>query len=130
VVGMIVRHLGGIAPAQRCSASREQLLFKMCMGQAFSFTCSVCGYEEVVSGGPDTGMSCLTETVACASCHKLTQVVVSETPWDPTSRRDVSGIGCPTCNQFTLSIWTHPGCCPRCGHPNLKRSEMPAFLWD
>ena len=103
--------------------------YKTGMGQLFGFQCSACGYAAQVSGGPDTGMTCLTQTVRCGVCCQLLDVEVSDTPWDQLSKKTVRKIPCPKCGGSTLEPWDHPGPCPRCGRSSLDRGDL-ILLWD
>ena len=72
------------------------------MGQHFQFRCDGCGYEAEASGGPDVGMAVATQTIACAKCKELVDVVTSK--------------------------WKAGGPCPRCGE-KMRTGGLTA-LWD
>jgi hypothetical protein len=99
------------------------------MGQVFGFRCRICGYEAQVSGGPDVGMTCLTQTVSCNDCCQLFDVRVWDTPWDQRSKKTVRKVPCPKCGASTLKPWDHPGPCPRCGRSSLDRGDL-ILIWD
>jgi hypothetical protein len=45
------------------------------MGRSYLFECSRCGYKAKVSGGPDRGLDCSVQTIACRECKKLYDAV-------------------------------------------------------
>ena len=98
------------------------------MGQHFQFRCEHCSYEAVVSGGPDLGMMSRTQTITCAKCKELADVVTSEEPWN--SRAPKLPPRCPRRRtaKHPVKRWTAGGPCPRCGAA-LQKGELVA-LWD
>jgi len=46
------------------------------MGRSYWFDCSKCGYRAKVSGGADRGLHFFVQTVACADCRQLHDVVI------------------------------------------------------
>lgn len=106
------------------------------MGTWYEFKCPGCGYAAEVSGGDDVGMNSVTTTIACKTCKKLLDVVISEEPWAVT----LSEPGLPLNPDFQRTIrckksarhkverWTFPGPCPNCG-TMMEQGEMIA-CWD
>src|SRR3954464_12947488 len=99
------------------------------MGLMNLFVCDDCGYSAEVAGGRDYGGVSHVQTMACAACRELVDVVVV-TEWREPER--VEAIGrCPRCRSSDdLAPWgqsqpfpapgaadQHPvwGLCPRCG---------------
>lgn len=44
------------------------------MGRTFHFECPHCRYRARVSGGADSGLNCITQTIFCHDCHELFDV--------------------------------------------------------
>ncbi len=114
------------------------------MGSSYLFSCPSCGYEAEVSGGLDFGMACVTHTVSCPDCKKLSDALISTNPGDVVAPRllidDEEGdldvlpgtvpeqLRCETDRRHTARPWEHPGPCPRCG-ATLVKGEL-AVDWD
>ena len=102
------------------------------MGAKYRFRCSGCGYSADVCGGPSVGEAVRMETLSCATCAKLLDVVVSEEPWkeppDPLPER----LCCPRERRTShrTSLWTAPGPCPRCGATITTDDAELILLWD
>jgi len=88
------------------------------MAIQYEFTCPDCDYSDFVCGCGGVGMHAVWETMTCLDCRELVDVLVGQLgqrgpsgdkEWD----RDL-GV-CLECRGKNLSIWTHPGPCPRCG---------------
>ncbi|HEU6447819.1 MAG TPA: hypothetical protein VFV23_05210 [Verrucomicrobiae bacterium] len=47
------------------------------MGRTFHFECPHCRYRARVSGGADSGLNCVTQTIFCYDCRELFDVFVS-----------------------------------------------------
>ncbi len=106
------------------------------MGTLYEFKCPECGYSAEVSGDDDVGMGAVTTTIACKTCKKLLDVVISEEPWlvtlgepglswDPDFQPKIQ---CKKSARHNLQRWTFPGACPKCG-TMMERGEMTA-RWD
>ncbi len=97
------------------------------MGQLHSFKCQSCGYYAEVSGGDDAGMMIVTTTISCGVCRELYDAVVHKVrePWlgDIEPR-------CPRAKRHAVTVWTHPGPCPKCGEPLDYDPEGITALWD
>ena len=50
------------------------------MGRTYSFECSRCGYRVRVAGGADEGEHFAVQTIACADCKELHDVVTRFKP--------------------------------------------------
>ena len=112
------------------------------MGAGFRFSCRTCGYQADVSGGLNFGMMSVTHTVSCPRCRELSDLPVSEKPWEimgtPLARGDegetvqavwmAKRISCGRDRRHTAQLWSHPGPCPRCGE-TLVQGERTAF-WE
>ena len=94
---------------------------------AYDFLCDGCGYAERVAGGRDPKRLVVTETMTCADCARLVDVLVSVR--DP-GRAAGPLFVCPHCGGARLSRWGKGstlrrrgiifpdkvwGPCPRCG---------------
>ena len=44
------------------------------MGRTFHFDCPYCHYQARVSGGADTGINCVVQTIVCLDCRRLFDV--------------------------------------------------------
>jgi ssDNA-binding Zn-finger/Zn-ribbon topoisomerase 1 len=128
------------------------------MGAFYSFTCSSCGYEAEVSGGPDCGFEARTETVVCKACLDLFDIVVGSSrdgepvtagelddfgvegldspeqapiiePGDCAPRRAPKGKRCPECRSRRLFLWSRADGCPKCGSA-VTRGAGRTIMWD
>ena len=96
------------------------------MGERFGFRCDACAYEVTVPGGPDLGMGVATQTVACAKCKSLFDVVTSENP----GRVDAPSVPlrCPRRRAHRVTAWNGGDPCPRC-HGAMRPTDV-LELWD
>lgn len=94
------------------------------MGVASNFTCPVCAYEALVSGGDDAGMLGATTTISCARCRKLYDVMV----WRTEEPDEWMEPRCPQNPAHPVARWTAPGPCPKCGG-EMRPGDVVA-LWD
>ncbi len=96
------------------------------MGERFGFRCEACAYEVTVSGGPDLGMAVATQTIACAKCKRLFDVVTSEDP----GRLDAPSVPlrCPRSQAHQVTAWNGGDHCPRCRGAMSVTAEVE--LWD
>lgn len=99
------------------------------MGRHSQFRCDACGYEAVVSGGPDVGFAVETRTIACAKCKQLFDVVTSEDPGNPKAPR--IALRCPRSRTATHPVkpWKANGPCPSCGGKMQVTGEV-VEMWD
>ena len=114
------------------------------LGTKYQFVCKDCGYEAIVSGGDDIGMSCRTTTISCQECGELFDVITSEQPWDESAGLSDEELVCPgpdtddlgEDNENTdrsnpdhrVQRWTFPGPCPKCGQ-TMTEGEV-VLMWD
>ncbi len=98
------------------------------MGYLYSFKCQSCGYYAEVSGGDDVGMMASTTTINCGVCRELYDVVVLSRSRARTPARKEPQ--CPKVNTHPVTVWKHPGPCPRCGETLDLDPEGPVVLWD
>ena len=98
------------------------------MGTRRRFACPSCGYAALVSGGDDCGFFYATRTVVCARCAEVSDVVCSETPWDPGSVASYCFLRCPSCDG-PVRPWRNRAC-PRCGEAMEPDPEGPVVSWD
>ena len=112
------------------------------MGTCFEFICSGCGYTATVCGGRDHGMRVAVETMACAKCRVLVDVVTGKRgedklpligKWgedrrteDPEFDADIGQ--CPRCKGDRVSTWTPSMPCPKCAGSMNDRGVR--ILWD
>lgn len=96
------------------------------MGTRHSFQCAGCGYEAVVSGGPDQGMTCSTITVRCTGCKDLRDVVVG---YRIEGFREVDSLICKECRGRLIEWNMTNGKCPRCGK-NMEETFNVKIDWD
>lgn len=99
------------------------------MGQLFQFRCDGCGYEAKVSGGPDCGFNVATQTIACANCKELVDVVTSRDPGNPKAPK--LPLRCPRSRtvKHPVKKWKAGGPCPRCGEKMPETAEV-LVMWD
>jgi hypothetical protein len=99
------------------------------MGKLVQFRCDACEYEAKVSGGPDVGMEVATQTIACARCKQLSDVVTSKNAWDPKPVR--LPLRCPRSRTAVHPVapWSVADPCPRCGGAMRDTGEV-MVLWD
>lgn len=124
------------------------------MGQRSEHVCDTCGYRATVSGGPDTGMVSVTQTVACAACGELFDVTSAELrpsdqldaggasqspPIDPDAADGLNGLFrevpliCPRDPAHPVTPWGAPGPCPRADCPGTVHPDPTSdtiVLWD
>ncbi|MFT7487526.1 MAG: hypothetical protein ACI9F9_003387 [Candidatus Paceibacteria bacterium] len=93
------------------------------MGQSFNFTCPLCKYEAVVSGGRSEGFNVVCETMICNHCKVVTDVVV-ETRFD----HELELGRCIDCEGTDLTPWPDSHPCPRCDG-TLAQGDL-VVLWD
>src|ERR1700690_3849922 len=122
------------------------------MGRAYLFECSKCGYPARVAGGADDGEHFAVQTIACADCKSLHDVVTrykaspgpmeNPPPITPkfaavSNRLPPRGARpwlkskpvCPVSPWHRIRIWRQPDKCPRCG-TFLEPNGIPFRLWD
>jgi hypothetical protein len=102
------------------------------MGQTHQFQCRACSYSVFVSGGPDVGMTFATQTIACAKCKELRDVVISEKPWEVMRNEGRRlPLRCPRKRtaKHPVKAWSAGGPCPKCGG-TMKRGALEGPLWD
>ena len=105
------------------------------MGCDFEFRCPACGYEAEVSGGPDCGMACATETILCKTCGEIRDVVTHSPDlgnFPPRESEDGSStaapLRCPEGQAHDVVRWSRQWPCPKCGE-SMKQGD-PTVLWD
>jgi hypothetical protein len=99
------------------------------MGQYFQFRCDACGYKAEVSGGADCGFSVATQTISCAKCRELVDLVTSNDPGNPKARK--LPLRCPRSRtvKHPVRTWNAGGPCPRCGDKMRDTGEL-LVMWD
>jgi hypothetical protein len=106
------------------------------MGMLSRVTCTSCGYEAEVSGGPDCGMKVEVHTVSCRECRVLVDVLVAKLPRrdddQPVVNYDPPMVKvrprCPRSAKHHIELWSIGGPCPSC-NAAITDSE-PVALWD
>jgi len=122
------------------------------MGRTYSFECPKCEYRVQVAGGADEGAHFAVQTIACADCRELYDVVIrfkasprlAENP--PGNAPKVAAAlarlplrgprlwlkfkpACPVSPRHFFRLWKRPGKCPRCG-TFLEPGALPYRVWD
>jgi hypothetical protein len=102
------------------------------MGVWRDFRCPSCDYATHVSGGPDMGMSCATQTILCKQCEVIGDVVVQrwehgQFPAEDIDRDDAL-LECPADASHDVVTWSRGGPCPRCGAAMEQGHER--VMWD
>jgi hypothetical protein len=106
------------------------------MGQRVTFECTQCGYQAVVSGGPDRGMDTSTETISCEECRALYDVVTAKLAYDTVTGKatgfDTIPIHCPKSADHKVKPWERGGPCPNCGNsmPEKTSGWRTISMWD
>ena len=93
------------------------------VGAQLKVACPGCGYGAMVAGGYSLMMSAQTQTVSCASCRELTDVVtrsfeLGNFPPPRDGGDEVAPEAPPQCREdksHEVSLWEAGGPCPRCG---------------
>jgi hypothetical protein len=122
------------------------------MGRTYSFECPKCEYRVHVAGGTDEGAHFAVQTIACADCRALYDVVTRfkasprqrENP-PPTAPKVVAVLArlplpgprhwlkfkpaCPVSPRHFFRLWKQPGKCPKCG-TFLEPGALPYRVWD
>ena len=126
------------------------------VGKTYQFECSLCHYRAKVSGGADSGVHCVVQTVVCRDCRALMDVFTKvrrregvdekikfpgffrpEIP--PVILRDVLAkerlvwqkflLACLVGPKHKVEAWNDPGRCPRCGN-FMEKNGFPTKIWD
>ena len=97
------------------------------MGALYQFTCGKCGYTAEASGGQDRGMRIEVQTVSCAECKALVDVVVRQDA-DAVPKPRAARPVCPENRKHRVTRWTDGDPCPRCGEP--MPPGVSIALWD
>ena len=99
------------------------------MGMHLEHRCAGCGYTTTVSGRRDFGFAAVTETMACADCREVTDVLVEQTALFEKPAGPVAP-SCRRCgaDEAALTLWRSGDPCPRCGRP-LPAGRIVAH-WD
>jgi hypothetical protein len=101
------------------------------MGCCHPFRCPACDYAINVSGGPDMGMSCYTQTIHCKSCKEVGDVVTLRFEWRqwPARDRDSTDVpNCPADEMHAVVAWSNGGPCPKCG--TAMEQGADSIMWD
>jgi len=100
------------------------------MGGLFQFTCVNCGYKAQVSGRPDRGFFVFTDTMACARCQEIFDVVVGVDRDAPPAmqRPRPETPRCPMCHSTEITPWADAHPCPKCG-AKMDSGDL-VLLWD
>jgi hypothetical protein len=101
------------------------------MGCCLPFRCPACAFEITVSGGPDMGMACYTQTIHCTQCEHVGDVVTlrfERGEW-PAGERDPADVPpCPANASHDVVLWSKGGPCPKCGTAMAQGAD--SILWD
>jgi hypothetical protein len=131
--------------------SSELRLGELLMGRTYLFECSGCGYRARVSGGADRGRHIAIQTILCANCRELYDVVVefkaslqkenhpkaapgfavllNRLPPRGVRKWIKSELACPVSPLHRIHAWKQPDKCPKCGM-YLGSDGMPFRIWD
>jgi hypothetical protein len=107
------------------------------MGSYQTYQCD-CGYvAEMLNGGLGFGESVAVHTIVCHDCKRLMDVLVSDDPGhvDPYGEHRAfycfnKEVKCSRARtrRHRISLWTHPGPCPRCGKTMTEHDS--GAVWD
>jgi hypothetical protein len=96
------------------------------MGSIYYWKCQQCGYGVEVSGGPDGGFFCATNTFQCDKCKKLMDATTAS--WKDGIVKEKENFHCGICGSL-LKVWdSEKKPCPCCG--STLQGEGPRMLWD
>ena len=103
------------------------------MGARYSFRCEACGHSAEVSGGKDAGMIAEVETMTCADCQELVDVLTATAPMDSAFGRErpllkERRLRCPECHGRRVTPWPESRPCPKCGG-RMEPGDL-VMLWD
>lgn len=112
------------------------------MGTNLTYKCNKCEYNVMTSGGPDYGMTAVTDTYICKSCDTIIDVCVGEhgntySKEEALRKKDKSLIDmqyyiCPACKSGeNLIKWNklkRP--CPKCNGKMIKDPKGMVVEWD
>jgi predicted nucleic acid-binding Zn ribbon protein len=126
-------------------------LGELLMGRIYLFECSECGYRARVSGGADRGRHIAIQTILCANCRELYDVVVefkasrqneshpkvapkfsellNRLPPDGALKWIKFKLDCPVSLLHRARVWKQPDKCPKCGM-HLELDGKPFRIWD
>jgi len=113
------------------------------MGIKYKFTCGYCNYHVVTSGGADSGIKILSDTIRCKDCNSISDVKISE---DIKAERSILRLEkkanndeaiihykeidlpiiCPVCESINTELWN--GNCPKCN--KLMVCGDAVIFWD
>jgi hypothetical protein len=122
------------------------------MGRTYAFECPKCEYRAHVAGGADEGAHFAVQTIACADCKALYDVVIrlkasprqKENPPRTApefsvalNRLPLRGArhwlkfkpACPVSPLHRIRPWKRPDKCPKCG-TFLEVGALHYCLWD
>ena len=122
------------------------------MGRTYLFECSRCGYRVGVVGGMAEGDHVAVQTVSCADCKALHDIVtrlrippqLKDNP--PITAPKLAAVlsrlpppggrhwlkfkpACPVSALHHVRPWQRPGKCPKCGM-FMERDGLPFRVWD
>jgi hypothetical protein len=95
------------------------------MGRRVQYICKKCSYEAMVGAGRQIGFTTATLTVHCPECKTISDVKISNEPWDPLKDLKLGELSCPLCSG-PVKRWK-VGICPKCGG---KMTIEGGELWD
>jgi len=122
------------------------------VGHTHQFECSKCGYTAQVAGGAEAGEHFAVQTIACADCKVLYDVVIQSKPSHrqrsnpPKSAPKFATVlnrlpprgahpwlkfkpACPVSPLHRVRAWKQPDKCPKCG-TFLEQSAVCFRIWD
>ena len=87
--------------------------------------------------GYDVGMASHAVGISCETCKELLSAFLPGKPWDADwdAMRDLvksgelpAGARCPKSAKHKVTVWSHPGPCPRCG--TILKEGADVLCWD
>jgi Zn finger protein HypA/HybF involved in hydrogenase expression len=103
------------------------------VGTTHRFVCETCSHAFDSSDGEDSGFLACVQSMTCADCEDVVDVITGTTPAVPAEvevelRRRVGR--CPLCDAADLIEWDSSKPCPKCGGRVAVDPEGPTTLWD
>lgn len=105
------------------------------MGYASGYRCASCGYSTLaMRSGYQIGGRADSIGLHCHDCRELH---VAKVPAESRGfealvkarRGEIpAGVTCPESPDHRISVWTHPGACPRCAEPLEEWKELAIYF--
>jgi len=122
------------------------------MGRTYAFECPKCEYRVHVAGGAAEGAQFAVQTIACAECKALYDVVtrvkattrqidnppkaaprfaamLNRLPFRGPRHWLKFKPACPVSGRHRIRLWKQPDRCPKCG-TFMESGALPYRIWD